>query len=216
MSNDTTSQEQVWALLQEKLPYAKTDTDKEKRNEQWSKIDVNGNGYLSLAEVDKGMRDVLDLPLLFDIKPVLMRAFQAAKNVAPSSSSSRGDDYIQRSEYRLLLQYLRQYYELWLAFAQIDSDSDRRISYQEFETTKDTLAQWGIDMSDPEAQWKECDKNGGGMVLFAEFCDWAIHKNLDLEGDDDWWILFYRYTHTHMSTAFLNKMHISQVLLHTQ
>jgi hypothetical protein len=40
---------------------------------------VNGNGYISLAEVDKGIRDVLVLPILFATKPVLMRAFMAAK-----------------------------------------------------------------------------------------------------------------------------------------
>ena len=45
----------------------------------WDGFDVNGNGYLSLAEVDKGMRDVVQLPTLFGLKPVLMRAFQAAK-----------------------------------------------------------------------------------------------------------------------------------------
>jgi len=38
-------------------------------------MDLNGNGILSLAEVDKGMRDVIKLPILFDLKPVLMRAF---------------------------------------------------------------------------------------------------------------------------------------------
>ena len=45
------------------------------RKKQWSGMDVNGNGYLSLAEVDKGMRDVVQLPELFNLKPVLMRAF---------------------------------------------------------------------------------------------------------------------------------------------
>ena len=45
------------------------------RIKQWKVIDVNGNGLLSLAEVDKGMRDVIKLPGLFKLKPVLMRAF---------------------------------------------------------------------------------------------------------------------------------------------
>ena len=40
---------------------------------------MNGNGYLSLAEVDKGLRDVVKIPTIFDVKPVIMRAFQAAK-----------------------------------------------------------------------------------------------------------------------------------------
>jgi hypothetical protein len=40
-------------------------------------------------------------------------------------------------------------------------------------------------MSSPEARWKECDKNGGGQVLFDEFSEWAIKKGLDLEDDDN-------------------------------
>ncbi len=40
-------------------------------------------------------------------------------------------------------------------------------------------------MSDPEKMWREVDQNGGGYVLFDEFCNWAIKKNLDLEDDDD-------------------------------
>lgn len=47
------------------------------------------------------------------------------------------------------------------------------------------LERWNIDMSDPKAQWRQCDQDGGGMVLFIEFCDWAIKKNLDLDDDDD-------------------------------
>ena len=40
-------------------------------------------------------------------------------------------------------------------------------------------------MSNPEAQWKTCDADGGGMVLFDEFANWAIKKSLDLDDDDD-------------------------------
>ena len=40
-------------------------------------------------------------------------------------------------------------------------------------------------MTDPEAQWKQCDADGAGKVLFDEFCDWSIKRNLDLEDDDD-------------------------------
>ena len=39
-----------------------------------------------------------------------------------------------------------------------------------------------------------CDfSNGGGQILFSEFVDWALEKNLDLEDDidEDWtfWLL---------------------------
>jgi hypothetical protein len=52
--NDT-----IWKELQEKLPWRNTPEDKAKRDQIWNAFDMNGNGYLSLAEVDKGMRDVV-------------------------------------------------------------------------------------------------------------------------------------------------------------
>lgn len=145
---------------------------------------MNGNGYLSLAEVDKGMRDVVQLPILFQLKPVLMRAFQAAKTKV-KAKTKYGDDYVTKGEYRFLLKYLRQYYEYWVAFDRIDTNDDRRVSYEEFMQAIPELQRWNIDMSDPRAQWRQCDQDGGGMVLFIEFCDWAIKKNLDLDDDDD-------------------------------
>jgi hypothetical protein len=57
---------------------------------------VNNNGYLSLAEIDKGMRDVVGIPILFNLKPVLMRAFQSAKNKLPAKNK-HGDDYVSRA-----------------------------------------------------------------------------------------------------------------------
>ena len=61
------------------MPWRNTPEHKAKRDQYWSGFDVNGNGYLSLAEIDKGMRDVVKLPQLFEAKPVLMRAYTAAK-----------------------------------------------------------------------------------------------------------------------------------------
>jgi len=145
---------------------------------------MNGNGYLSLAEVDKGMRDVIQLPELFDLKPVMLRAFNAAKAKVPGSSKY-ADDYVTKSEYRWLLKYLRIYYEYWVAFDRIDAGGDRRVDYSEFLAAKTRLETWGINMSNPDASWKECDKNGGGQVLFDEFSEWAIKKGLDLEDDDN-------------------------------
>ena len=98
-------------------------------------MDVNGNGYLSLAEVDKGMRDVICLPQLFELKPVLMRAFQAAKTKS-KAKTDHSDDYVTIQEYRYLLKYLRQYYEYWVAFDRLDADSDRRLRYDDFTLAK--------------------------------------------------------------------------------
>lgn len=40
-------------------------------------------------------------------------------------------------------------------------------------------------MPDPVAEFKQIDSNGGGQILFDEFCDWSIGRNLDLDDDDD-------------------------------
>lgn len=178
-----------WEAIREKLPTEKTAEAKEERKKLFESFDPNNNGYLSLAEVDKGCRDVLGLYEVFEAKKVIMRAFQAAKSVhqdkGGSSSSSVGEDYVERIEFRLLLLYLRQYFEYWQMFTIINSTTDKRISLDEFKSALPKLEKWGVRVNDPDATFKEIDVNGGGMILFDEFAEWAIKKQLDLEEDDD-------------------------------
>ena len=61
-----------------KIPLGDSPEDQKTRLALFREFDVNANGYLSLAEIDKGIRDVLDLPELFECKPVIMRAYKAA------------------------------------------------------------------------------------------------------------------------------------------
>jgi hypothetical protein len=112
-------------------------------------IDGNSNGILSLAEVDKGVRDILMLPELFDLKPVIMRAFQTAKKSSRSVKKTN-DGFIHRGDFRLLLKYLRIYYEYWIAFSRVDTDHDKRIEKPEFLKAAPVMSKWGIDMTDPE------------------------------------------------------------------
>ena len=69
-----------WDKFLASLPIAKTAEDRAKRKKIWDAIDMNRNGYVSLAEFDRGVRDVLNLPQIFSLKKVLMRAYQASKN----------------------------------------------------------------------------------------------------------------------------------------
>ena len=122
----------IWEVLKQRLPFEKSAAHTRERENQWMQIDVNGNGLLSLAEVDKGLRDIIRLPALFNAKPVIQRAFTAAKTKV-KSKSMYGDDYIQKSEYRFFLKYLRMYYEYWVAFDLIDLDGDKRLTFKEFQ-----------------------------------------------------------------------------------
>lgn len=48
-----------WELINSKLPVKNTEDDRKKRVAMFKLFDPNGNKYLSLAEVDKGIRDIL-------------------------------------------------------------------------------------------------------------------------------------------------------------
>ena len=174
-----------WDAIRESLPIRKTPEDYEKRNKLWRSVDINGNGYVSLAELDKGIRDAMQNQELFDSKPVLIRAFQAARNKV-KTKSLYGPDYVQRCEFRLLLLYIRQYMEYWVAFNRVDKSGDDRISLAEFLDAQGELEKWVGPIDDMEATFKEVDINGGGMILFSEFVRWAINRSLDLEDDDDY------------------------------
>jgi len=172
-----------WTEINNKLPTAKDAETKAKRMALFESMD-SGNGILSLAEVDKGVRDVLKIDEIFDAKNAIMRAFQIAKNYKQKGNTSTGADYIEKKEFRIFLLTLRQYFEYSEAFSRIDSNDDKRIVLVEFKECQPKVEEW-VGKIDPEAEFKKIDTNGGGYILFDEFCKWAISKNLDLEDDDD-------------------------------
>lgn len=188
-----------WELIRAKLPLGKTDYERETRENLFKLFDPNGNGYLSLAEVDKGyVLFILIINVLifrfkelgmfdvFDAKPVLLRAFNAAKGANSAKSKSKvGDDYVEFLEFRLLLVYVRQYFEIWQMFDQVDTSDDRRVDFEEFKKALPLIESWGVKISDPRKEFDNIDRDHGGKILFEEFSDWALKKNLDLVEDDD-------------------------------
>ena len=90
-----------WEGFLKKLPVQKTAADREARKKIWNAIDMNGNGFVSLAEFDRGVRDVLGLPQIFSQKKVLIRAFNAAKNKVKGKAKQSGD-YVEWLEFRYI------------------------------------------------------------------------------------------------------------------
>ena len=97
-----------WRALTSKLPVGKNASQKAARQKLFRRFDFNGNGYLSQAEVDKVVGQAIGSEDLFSAKPVIARAFAASKDLG----SGKNGDYVEKSEFRLLLVYLRQYFEL--------------------------------------------------------------------------------------------------------
>jgi Ca2+-binding EF-hand superfamily protein len=163
-----------WAAITAKLPTGRSSDEKAKRLALFKQFDPNGNGFLSLAEVDKGMRDVLALYDLFDAKPVVLRAFNAAKSLGTKKGVvSKGDDYVDKLEFRMLLVYLANYLRIWEVFTSADSSGDSRLSKEEFTKIMPKLQEWVGQMSVAEA-WARFNSDGGDLILFTEFADAAI------------------------------------------
>jgi len=172
-----------WTEINAKLPVAKTKEESRARVKMFRAMDGNGNGFLSLAEIDKGIRDVLLLDEVFDCKAAIMRAFQAAKDKY-KSKSKYGPDYIELMEFRFLLVYLRQFFEYKVMFDKLDVTGDKKVGLEEFKQAIPTVEKWGAKIGNVEATFNEISQGDGGLT-FIEFCQWAIKLSLDLEDDDD-------------------------------
>ena len=173
-----------WDKLIKSLPIGKTEQDRAKRKKIWDQIDMNGNGYVSLAEFDRGVRDVLNLPQIFSLKKVLMRAYQSAKDKI-KGKAKYSQDYVEWLEFRILLVYLRQYFEYYVMFCRVDTSDDFKVDIKEFKKALPTLQKWGVKVSEAEGEFKKLDRNNSGSIMFDEFCEFAIQKKLDLEDDDN-------------------------------
>ena len=109
-----------------------SDAGKEARAHAFTACDPNGNGYVSLAEVDAWIQKVLityfaqgdcdgdpkeeGTRIWKCFRPSYIRAHTDAKDVA-GSKTSHSDDYVTASEFRVLCVYLILYAAMYDAFA---------------------------------------------------------------------------------------------------
>jgi len=167
------------------LPCTIGSRDSQSRSMMWNSFDVNGNGGLNLSEVQAGLTRLLratgqQLSLL--LSPAITRAFHAAKDANGRTDAT----FVTRGEeFRLLLVYLKRYFELVVAFDRIDTSDDRKIDVDEFERALPLLSSWGIQMGSAHDEFRQIDTDRGGKVAFDEFAGWAIRKDLDLDPTDN-------------------------------
>lgn len=163
------------------LPVGKDARSKRMRRQLFRQIDGNGNGILSLAETDDAVRNKwsIDVP-----RPVINRAFHAARDLAPPVADFSGD-YIDFGEFRVFMVYLRHYYDLFHLYMQIDTSGDGRLGLDEFVKAIPLLQSWGVTgLENPHVSFGQMDRDGGGMVLFDEFAHWGLHQGVsDLKED---------------------------------
>lgn len=134
------------------------------------RFDYNGNGILSLAEIDKALTE--QYPRLAKSKPALLRAYKAA--------DATGDGLVQFAEFENLVSYLHTYDEYFRRFQGMDVNGDRRVSLEEFSNAYGRA--FGVeDEADAREVFNSIDTNGGGFILFDEFCMHLAETAVDLK-----------------------------------
>lgn len=132
----------------------------------WKRLDFNGNGSVSLAEIDKFV--IEQYPLL-NHKPALMRAYKATIANGPH------DGWVHKPEFKALLVNLFYFNKLFWLFDVVDEEKDRRLGVAEF---KWCMTLCGLKWTEAkyDAEFKKVDANGQGYVLFDEFCSYFSSK----------------------------------------
>ena len=168
-----------WTALLARLPIGRDTQSSLRRGELFLRFDVNQNSMLSLTEVDRAVREVLGLDSTSPIKSLIMRAFEAAKvsnkkkQRLQATSRRSSSSCVGKDEFRLLLFYLRQYFQLLIAFNRDDiSDGTNSIQQAEFPGSLDVLKQSGIDVdgADADQAFASMDVSSAGSISFDDFC----------------------------------------------
>ncbi|KEG08379.1 flagellar calcium-binding protein [Trypanosoma grayi] len=176
----------AWERIRQAIPREKTPEAKQRRIDLFKKFDKNGTGKLSYDEVYDGCLQLLKLDeFTTRLHDITKRAFNKAKDMGNKAENTGSEDFVEFLEFRLMLCYVYDYFELTVMFDEIDKSGNMLIDEKEFEEAVPKLEQWGAKITDSKAVFKELDKNGSGAVTFDEFAAWASALKLDVDGDPD-------------------------------
>ena len=137
---------------------------------KFKEMDFNGNNIISLAEIDKYISERYPI---FDNKLALMRSYKAA--------DTNNNGFISYKEFKNLWKYIVYFNKQWEKFDEIDVDSDRRISFEEFKIMSVSLFDTKLSHKEAVYFFELIDINNAGMILFNEFCAFMIKRKIALE-----------------------------------
>eukprot|EP00090_Calanus_glacialis_P011767 TRINITY_DN20162_c0_g1_i2.p1 TRINITY_DN20162_c0_g1~~TRINITY_DN20162_c0_g1_i2.p1 ORF type:complete len:189 (-),score=61.92 TRINITY_DN20162_c0_g1_i2:146-712(-) len=176
-----------WDTIMELLPVGEGDDYEERVKEMFELFNVNDQKGLTVFEIENGVVDMTQTGDMFDSEKAINDSFSHASRLKWEKEKSMMDklDYTQ---FKLFLRILRMTYNFYEAFNYVDSDGEHIITRDTFceDATKKVLERWLGPREDWEEEFNSIDmtnKKGDGNVLFREFFDWALNKNIDFQGD---------------------------------
>merc|ERR1740123_597854 len=138
-------------------------------------MDQSGNGQLSLAEIELGVLSYVGQEC-YIMKPAIKMAYKTSRHLDKNEDAYESS-FVDLDEFNALLHNLQRYFQLYAKFEVVDVNHDNKISFEEFEESCEFLyEEFNIVVMDEEEEFAAMDTNGGGAVLFEEFCDWALRK----------------------------------------
>jgi len=161
---------QMFEKIEPEFQSVLKDNDQAKLKEWWQHLDFNGNNEVSLAEIDKWVVENYEV---LNHKPALMRAYKLTLEQQPKT---KYPDFVHKHGFKILLTNLFYFNKIFWVFDQVDNDKDRRLDFKEF---KQVLTLCGAPMSQQQArqEFQKVDRNGGGIILFDEFCLYFTEAN---------------------------------------
>ena len=172
------------------------------RKKMWGSWDANGNGAVSLAEMDRCVKLELQKARPSDgeelwhrYRPSYIRAFSDAADAAPdrhklggAGGTIIGDDMVTKREFRVLLSYLRLYAIMYEVFAMVDGMGagvtlmdDKKLSREEWSSMIGAVVAAGTSWAPfvalqgaSAADFDAVDLDGQGSVMLSEFCGWVV------------------------------------------
>jgi len=196
-----------WVSVFEPLIH-QTHDSKELRKKEWFRLDANGTGHVSLAEVSLFIKSKLynhskgadRLWALY--RPSYIRAFRDASDIQKNTGTKHDndDDYVTPKEMRMLMLHLCIYAAMYDCFIGIDgetegvtSEDDQRLSLDEWKVAHKRFLDgnnYGFvalerikagESGSVEELFEEIDSNKQGYILLSEWCEREYLRKYEVE-----------------------------------
>eukprot|EP01062_Namystynia_karyoxenos_P059004 TRINITY_DN50428_c0_g1_i1.p1 TRINITY_DN50428_c0_g1~~TRINITY_DN50428_c0_g1_i1.p1 ORF type:complete len:204 (+),score=55.55 TRINITY_DN50428_c0_g1_i1:133-744(+) len=180
-----------WVEIRDRLPYDLTRAHARERRRVFCAHDVADCGTLSVSQAADAMEELLDCGEVFepqDVRCMVLHAMTAVKGAAPGHTP-HSDNYVTRTEFRLLICAMRTWLQLCLVFERPPLN-DGDVSQLDIRRTLRQVAEWGADVSTEDAGrvYQELcsdEGDGRGSVKFVPVVVYMIRQMLLTEGYDE-------------------------------
>ncbi|ORC89922.1 flagellar calcium-binding protein [Trypanosoma theileri] len=185
----------IWYRLRERLPFGESQEQRLKRKQLFARMDMYKQHYLTLADLHRGIREVLELQeFREEMDPILFHAFFATKEVSFGQQdviylTKMNEHFITGAEFRAFLWYMYTYFQLYYMFDTIcavpeNLHLEKAISIEAFVASKPLLKSWGVRVNNAAVEFtsisRRCKEDK--ELHFTGFAMWASQHHLNPEG----------------------------------